>query len=166
LSLARALLREPSLLILDEATSALDTVTERQVHAHLRALRCTRIVVAHRLSTVVEADKIVVLEAGKIAGIGTHARLFTSCPAYRELVRAQADAPEGRVSVSVSASAPVAVASGVLPLRTPRLGGAAALAARLRAKKPAAVASKPTAVAAKPTPIRRPTVLPLRVEAK
>jgi ABC-type bacteriocin/lantibiotic exporter with double-glycine peptidase domain len=166
LSLARALLREPSLLILDEATSALDTVTERQVHAHLRALRCTRIVVAHRLSTVVEADKIVVLEAGKIAGIGTHARLFTSCPAYRELVRAQADAPEGRVSVSVSASAPVAVASGVLPLRTPRLGGAAALAARLRAKKPAAVASKPTAVAAKPTPIRRPTVLPLRGEAK
>jgi ABC-type multidrug transport system fused ATPase/permease subunit len=121
LSLARALLRNPALLILDEATSALDTVTERQVHAQLRQLECTRIVVAHRLSTVVEADKIVVLDAGRIVGIGTHANLFVSCPPYRELVRAQADAPLRAVPAARPAPA--------------KTGGAAALAARLRARR-------------------------------
>ena len=59
LSLARALVRNPSVLILDEATSALDAVTERRVQENLRNLRCTRIIVAHRLSTVAEADKSV-----------------------------------------------------------------------------------------------------------
>jgi ABC-type bacteriocin/lantibiotic exporter with double-glycine peptidase domain len=143
LSLARALLREPALLILDEATSSLDTATERNVHEQLRALPCTRIVVAHRLSTVVEADKIVVLETGRIAGIGTHAQLLASCPAYRELVRAQAAMPGPGANAGASAgAAPVQTLHAVAarpakpPQRSepsPRGGGAIALSASLRA---------------------------------
>jgi ABC-type bacteriocin/lantibiotic exporter with double-glycine peptidase domain len=92
LSLARALLRDPSVLILDEATSALDAVTEREVQNQLRKLRCTRVIVAHRLSTVIEADKIIVLDKGHVVGIGRHTELLVTCPAYRGLVRSQADA--------------------------------------------------------------------------
>jgi ABC-type bacteriocin/lantibiotic exporter with double-glycine peptidase domain len=89
LSLARALVRDPSILVLDEATSALDTVTERNVQQNLRALRCTRVVVAHRLSTIAEADKIIVLEAGRIVAIGRHANLLAMSPEYRKLVQSQ-----------------------------------------------------------------------------
>jgi len=89
LSLARALVRDPSILILDEATSALDTVTERQVQQNLRKLRSTRIVVAHRLSTIVEADKIIVLDGGRIVAMGRHAELLRSSPVYGKLVRSQ-----------------------------------------------------------------------------
>jgi ATP-binding cassette subfamily B protein len=89
LSLARALLREPDILILDEATSALDTVTEQRVQAELRGLNCTRVLVAHRLSTIIESDKIIVLEQGRVAGVGRHADLLLRCPAYQNLIRAQ-----------------------------------------------------------------------------
>jgi ABC-type bacteriocin/lantibiotic exporter with double-glycine peptidase domain len=89
LSLARALVRRPDVLILDEATSALDGVTEKRVQESLRQLRCTRVVVAHRLSTIVEADKIVVLEQGRVMAVGRHSELMTRSPAYRELLRAQ-----------------------------------------------------------------------------
>jgi ATP-binding cassette, subfamily B, bacterial len=89
LSLARALLREPDILILDEATSALDTVTEQRVQAELRALNCTRVLVAHRLSTIIESDKIVVLDQGRVVGVGRHTDLLLSCPAYQNLIRAQ-----------------------------------------------------------------------------
>jgi ATP-binding cassette subfamily B protein len=95
LSLARALLRKPAVLILDEATSALDTVTEQRVQARLRQLACTRIVVAHRLSTIVEADKILVLEQGRLLAVGRHADLLLSCPEYRALVRAQHEPAPG-----------------------------------------------------------------------
>jgi hypothetical protein len=146
-------------------------VTERQVHAQLRALECTRIVVAHRLSTVVEADKIVVLEAGKIAGIGTHVALFATCAAYRELVRAQADAPGPRANEVAAAFAsapplravPASPARSVAPMRSEaspvRPGGAAALAARLRA-------TRAVAVAPQPTPSRRSMRPPVRGEAE
>jgi ABC-type bacteriocin/lantibiotic exporter with double-glycine peptidase domain len=93
LSLARALVRNPSVLVLDEATSALDTATERRVQENLRTLDCTRVIVAHRLSTIVEADKIVVLEQGRIVAIGRHADLLASCEAYRGLVHAQSGGP-------------------------------------------------------------------------
>jgi ABC-type bacteriocin/lantibiotic exporter with double-glycine peptidase domain len=90
LSLARALLHEPRVLVLDEATSSLDTVTEQRLQRELDTLRCTRIVIAHRLSTIVNADRIVVVEHGRVLGVGPHADLLSSCPAYASLVRAQA----------------------------------------------------------------------------
>ena len=67
LNLARALVKDPAMLLLDEATSALDLETERQVHASLAGLGCTRILIAHRLATVQDADRILVLEAGRLS---------------------------------------------------------------------------------------------------
>jgi ABC-type bacteriocin/lantibiotic exporter with double-glycine peptidase domain len=89
LALARALLDDPAVMILDEATSALDTVTERRIQEELAQMRCTRVVIAHRLSTVASADRILVLERGKVVGLDTHAGLLESCPVYQELVGAQ-----------------------------------------------------------------------------
>jgi len=93
LSLARALLRSPSVLVLDEATSQLDTVTERRVQENLRQLACTRIVIAHRLSTIRDADRIVVLERGRVIDIGRHSELQARCRLYRDLVGAQSTSP-------------------------------------------------------------------------
>jgi ATP-binding cassette subfamily B protein len=90
LALARALLHTPAVLVLDEATSQLDTVTERNVQEQLAGLHCTRIVIAHRLSTVRDASRIVVLERGRIVDVGRHADLLARCDAYRALVGAQA----------------------------------------------------------------------------
>jgi ABC-type bacteriocin/lantibiotic exporter with double-glycine peptidase domain len=89
IALSRALLMDPVVMVLDEATSALDTVTERKIQGELKALRCTRIVIAHRLSTVVDADRIIVLERGKVLDIGPHTELVERCPTYRALVQAQ-----------------------------------------------------------------------------
>lgn len=87
LAIARALLRDPPLLILDEATSALDTESERQVQAALDALMENRTVfaIAHRLSTIQHADKIVVLDKGRLAEEGTHAELIEHDGVYRYL---------------------------------------------------------------------------------
>ena len=90
-SLARALARRPDVLILDEATSALDTISERAIQDNLRKLSCTRIIVAHRLSTIVEADKIIVLEAGRVVATGKHEMLLAASEPYRNLVRAQGE---------------------------------------------------------------------------
>ncbi len=87
-AIARALIKKPDLLILDEATNALDPRNEKLVHQALRsALRDrTGIIIAHRLSTVRNADKIVVFGKGHIIGSGTHSELMNSCASYIELV--------------------------------------------------------------------------------
>jgi ATP-binding cassette, subfamily B, bacterial len=104
LSLARALLREPGVMVLDEATSQLDAITERVLHRRLAGLRCTRVVIAHRLSTVREADRIVVLEAGRIVDIGRHAELMARCPLYRALGGSQLS-PASEFPPSIAADA-------------------------------------------------------------
>jgi len=86
IALARALLRQPAILILDEATSQLDTLTEQIVEQQLNQLNCTRIVIAHRLSTVKNADLIIVLDRGQIAEQGTHSELVGTNGVYAKMV--------------------------------------------------------------------------------
>ncbi|MEH2226828.1 ABC transporter ATP-binding protein [Nostoc sp.] len=87
LGIARALLVEPDVLIFDEATSSLDYESERSIQLAMRSIQgtCTTIVIAHRLSTVREADKIVVLEQGKIVEVGSHDELLRHEGIYRRL---------------------------------------------------------------------------------
>jgi ABC-type bacteriocin/lantibiotic exporter with double-glycine peptidase domain len=94
-ALARALVHKPAVLLLDEATSALDAVTEAQVQASLSRLQGTRIVIAHRLSTVVNADVILVMQDGHLIEHGTHTLLLARGGAYATLVGAQVKTAEG-----------------------------------------------------------------------
>jgi ABC-type multidrug transport system fused ATPase/permease subunit len=76
LSLARALIRKPALMILDEGISALDTESEGKVLDEIRKLRCTLVNIAHRLTTIKHSDKIIVLELGKLVEEGNHESLM------------------------------------------------------------------------------------------
>ena len=91
IAIARALLKDAPILILDEATSALDTEAERYIQAALAQLlrNRTTFVIAHRLSTVEQADRIIVLDAGRIAESGTHGELLTRGGLYAQLYRLQ-----------------------------------------------------------------------------
>jgi ATP-binding cassette subfamily B protein/subfamily B ATP-binding cassette protein MsbA len=95
LSLARAILREPELLILDEATSALDSQSERLVQEAIEAFENnhTVLVIAHRLSTIVRADQILVLEHGRVVQRGTHASLLAEGCTYKRLWEIQGSYP-------------------------------------------------------------------------
>jgi subfamily B ATP-binding cassette protein MsbA len=91
ITIARALIRDPQILIFDEATSALDAKAEQVVQDAIRTLMRGRtvLVIAHRLSTVQNADRIAVLDAGRIAAVGPHAEVLESSALYQELVRLQ-----------------------------------------------------------------------------
>ena len=93
IALARALHRDAPILVLDEATSALDTQTERLVQAALERLEegRTTIAIAHRLSTVRDADQIVVLDRGRVAEIGTHDELLVAGGRYAALLARDAE---------------------------------------------------------------------------
>ncbi|MDR1217084.1 MAG: ABC transporter ATP-binding protein/permease [Oscillospiraceae bacterium] len=88
-SIARALVRRPELLILDDCTSALDTVTEARVKRSLFDMKLTTVFITQRVSTVSRCDKILVLEAGGVAGFGPHGELMETCEVYRDIYVSQ-----------------------------------------------------------------------------
>ncbi|MGB6453300.1 MAG: ABC transporter ATP-binding protein, partial [Streptosporangiaceae bacterium] len=131
-ALARALITDPAILILDDATSAIDARIEAQIHATLRKVMAgrTTLLIAHRRSTLELADRIAVLDEGRLVDEGTHAELTLRCPEYRLLLAGPGDDAEGvdageidyyrNGAVRVSAAAPAAADSRI-PHVTPSL---------------------------------------------
>ena len=89
LTIARALVRKPDILILDDSSSALDYATDAALRAGIRTLDTTTFIVSQRASSVKDADKIIVLDDGKAVGIGTHEELMKDCEVYREIYFSQ-----------------------------------------------------------------------------
>jgi len=97
ISIARALIKDAPILILDDSVSAVDTQTERAILQNLRAQRAgrTTILIAHRISTVEQMDRIIFLEDGRVTAIGPHSELYETCPAYHRMVELQKLEEEG-----------------------------------------------------------------------
>ena len=97
ISIARALMKNAPILILDDSVSAVDTQTERVILKNLRKTRAgkTTILIAHRISTIQEMDKLLYLEDGRITAVGTHEQLYETCPGYRKMVDLQKLEEEG-----------------------------------------------------------------------
>ena len=93
IALARAIITDPRVLILDDATSSIDSQTEEEIHATLRSLMAgrTTLLVAHRRSTLRLADRIVVVDHGRVADSGTHEELMARSPLYRTLLAGPGD---------------------------------------------------------------------------
>ena len=91
--IARAILKKPRILILDDSTSAVDTATEAKIRKSFRSelKETTKIIIAQRITSVIDADKIIVLDSGKIVGCGTHTELLESCTPYQEIYYSQKD---------------------------------------------------------------------------
>ena len=89
LMIARAIAAKPRLLIFDEATSALDNISQKIVSRSLSQLKCTRIVIAHRLTTIEDCDRIIVLDDGKIVEDGSYSELLARGGFFTELVKRQ-----------------------------------------------------------------------------
>ena len=103
IALARALLTDPRLLLLDDATSAVDNVTEAAIHATLREVTAERttILIAHRRSTLALADRVAVLDAGRLVDVGTQEELTERCPLFRSLFAGPGDESEGAATETV-----------------------------------------------------------------
>ena len=97
ISIARALLKDAPILILDDSVSAVDTKTERTILGNLRATRAgkTTILIAHRISTIEQMDKVLFIDEGKVAAFGTHQELYDTCGEYRKMVELQKLEEEG-----------------------------------------------------------------------
>ena len=91
--IARALVKKPKILILDDSTSAVDTATDAKIRKAFRTKipGVTKLIIAQRISSVQDADKIIVLDHGSVVGSGTHAELMKNCEAYREIYYSQND---------------------------------------------------------------------------
>ena len=91
ISIARALIKEPSILILDDSVSAVDTNTEEKILKNLKTVRKnkTTIIIAHRISTIKDANKIIVIDDGQVIGMGTHKHLLETCAFYNDMVERQ-----------------------------------------------------------------------------
>ena len=96
LCIARALVKKPKILILDDSTSAVDTATEAQISEAFRndLPKCTKIIIAQRISSVKDADKIIVMNEGHVTGIGTHSGLLEKNTEYQEIFYSQMDKKE------------------------------------------------------------------------
>ena len=97
ISIARALMKDAPILILDDSVSAVDTKTEKNILENLRATRAgkTTILIAHRISTIEQMDKLLFMEDGRLAAVGTHEELYRTCPEYRKMVDLQRLEEEG-----------------------------------------------------------------------
>ena len=97
ISIARALLKDAPILILDDSVSAVDTKTERTILGNLRATRAgkTTILIAHRISTIEQMDKVLFIDDGTVAAFGPHAQLYSTCAEYRKMVDLQRLEEEG-----------------------------------------------------------------------
>jgi ATP-binding cassette subfamily B protein len=108
-AIARALLKNPAILIFDEATSALDSQSEKSIQAELDRIQVgrTTLIIAHRLSTVMNADQILVMDAGRIVERGRHAELLAAAGYYAQMWRLQQE--ERKVGIDSESSAQVAI---------------------------------------------------------
>jgi ATP-binding cassette subfamily B protein len=91
IAIARAICRKPEIYIFDDSFSALDYKTDRQLRSVLKkeTANTTSLIVAQRIGTIIDADKIIVLDEGKVVGIGTHKELLNTCTVYQEIAHSQ-----------------------------------------------------------------------------